>query len=365
MKLFGLDRKLQTTEKQFIERIKLKTKQQNLNNITRTIAYLNFYRKHPEIEWAFLAHMVSRNAGWNMTDLKGDLLPRIMSFEELSNFFSFLERANWLIFQDAYPQLLLYEESKIRGEPLFDLLSEFSVSKFMKLAWNKHWKKHNVDQLTVSLIINEQHYIEERVMQNSHFQKTVLETFEFKMQELLKMNHILFPYMVDGQIHFSGKTIHHFTSLDGRIAVGRELYELVLKNDCIKKWAFQQQHTGSRKDYWPHFYNDIQEDFPNFPLVVKAVDCKLLNGKSRFYSPRLENAWGNVQHPDAGGEDWYSSYKSIKKYLTNEVQVATKPILESYCKSLDLLQAAAVAKKMLLPWQPQDNSDNIEGFTHH
>ena len=70
--------------------------------------------------------MVSRNGGWNMTDLKGGLLSRLLTKKEVESFFTFLERGNWLIFQDAYPQFLVYEESKKRGKNLFYLLSSFT-----------------------------------------------------------------------------------------------------------------------------------------------------------------------------------------------------------------------------------------------
>lgn len=45
--------------------------------------------------------MVSRNGGWNMTDLKGELLSHLLSESEQNDFFQFLERGNWLIFQDV------------------------------------------------------------------------------------------------------------------------------------------------------------------------------------------------------------------------------------------------------------------------
>jgi hypothetical protein len=126
------------------------------------MAYLYFYNKYPEIYWSFLAHKVSRNAGWNMTDLKGDLLTRLLNEKEQKNIFGFLERANWLIFQDAYPQLLLYKESKNRGKNLFYLLPQFGVSTFMVMAWNQFWEDKDSRTLSMNLIINEQHYIEDR-----------------------------------------------------------------------------------------------------------------------------------------------------------------------------------------------------------
>ncbi len=98
-------------EQEIIKEIKNETFLKNANNVTRTKAYLDFYCSHPEIHWAFLAHMVSRNAGYHMTDLKGELLPSIIERKEAENFFLFLERANAYIFHDAYPQLLLYHQS--------------------------------------------------------------------------------------------------------------------------------------------------------------------------------------------------------------------------------------------------------------
>ena len=61
-------------EREIINTISNETKIHNKNNLNRTNAYLTFYHQHPEIHWAFLAHMVSRNGGYNMTDLKSPLL---------------------------------------------------------------------------------------------------------------------------------------------------------------------------------------------------------------------------------------------------------------------------------------------------
>ena len=116
------EQNLSKEDQQLLQSIRLKTKQLNVNNMTRTKAYLDFYTFHPEIHWAFLGHMVSRNGGWNMTDLNGEFLSRLMHEQSKQDFFSFLERGNWLIFQDAYPQFLLYEESKSQSRNLFYLL---------------------------------------------------------------------------------------------------------------------------------------------------------------------------------------------------------------------------------------------------
>ena len=100
----GLLPSLSENDKQRIHYIREQTKQHNQNNVTRTWAYYNFYLEHPEIQWALLGHMVSRNVGWNMTDLKGDLLTKLLSERDQKAIYSFLERGSWFIFQDVYPQ---------------------------------------------------------------------------------------------------------------------------------------------------------------------------------------------------------------------------------------------------------------------
>ncbi|WP_179107228.1 DUF2515 family protein [Sediminibacillus massiliensis] len=176
-----------------VERINNQTSHCNRNNLTRTEAYRQFYFKHPEIHWAFLAHMVSRNGGWSMTDLKGEFLPHLLTARKREHFFAFFERANALIFQDAYPQLLLYEESKKRGENLFYLLPVFHVSKFMKLFWDNYLEGGMPQLLTLALIINEQNYIENRVVQNYFFQDNVVKTWQFKGQEAMNLTQVLLP----------------------------------------------------------------------------------------------------------------------------------------------------------------------------
>ncbi|MFS0840108.1 DUF2515 family protein [Paenibacillus sp. 1P03SA] len=95
---------LSDRERRLVERIRLETQRRNRNNVTRTRAYWNLYEQHPELHWALLAHMVSRNGGWNMTDLEGEFLPSLLKRPAREALFAFLERANVLIFGDAYPQ---------------------------------------------------------------------------------------------------------------------------------------------------------------------------------------------------------------------------------------------------------------------
>ena len=234
MILIRKEQDLSKEDQQLLQLIRLKTNKLNVNNVTRTKAYLDYYIFRPEIHWAFLGHMVSRNGGWNMTDLKGEFLSRLMDEQSRNDFFSFLERGNWLIFQDAYPQFLLYEESLFQNRNLFYLLPHLNVSMFMEVVWNHFWEEGDSYLLAMALIINEQSYLENRIVQNPMYKEKVFRTFEFIFQDLLSFNQILFPYADVGKqtakASLTGLTLHHFGSLHERILLGKNLYRLLFQN---------------------------------------------------------------------------------------------------------------------------------------
>jgi hypothetical protein len=334
-------------DKNLLNQIRSTTSGNNLNNVTRTRAYLEIYKEHPEIHWAFLGHMVSRNGGWNMTDLQGELLTRLLSKKERISFFSFLERGNWLIFQDAYPQFLLYRESFKRNKPLFYLFPYFNISTFMETIWNHFWVYKDTYILTMALVINEQNYLEKRVVQNPLFKKEVLNTLQFKLQDLLSFTHILFPY---GNKMIMGQTMHQFDSLNERILLGKRLYSILFKNDDVLKrvtdWAYCQPHTGSRKDYWPHIFNNINEGIPGFAYQLRLKSCQLRKGARKVYSPTLENAWKNSSQNEAEKGDWFHDWQ-IADYLDGKLEKIDGEIINEYCKTLERLELAALAKKAI------------------
>lgn len=333
-----------------IQRIKHWTSLLNKNNVTRTKAYLHFYHLHPEIHWSFLGHMVSRNGGWNITDLKGGLLTRLLSKEERNSYFMFLERGNWLIFQDIYPQFLLYEESKKRGMNLFYLLPFFHVSFFMKTIWNYFWRTNDTYTLAIGLVINEQSYLESRVVESPVNKKEVFNTIEFKLQEILAMNHIVFPFEKDGQIKLVGQTLRHFESLHERILLGKRLYSIIFDNHTthsyLLEWAHNVPHTGSRKDYWPHIYNSVNEGNPGISLKPRLWNCKINSNSPRIYSPMLELAWKNQEHLPAEIEDWYKDWRVIH-YLDRSEEKIDGEIENDYCKTLERLELASITKKAI------------------
>nr|WP_256252912.1 DUF2515 family protein [Paenibacillus sp. UNC496MF] len=338
---------LTPSENKLLDNINGMTRDLNLNNVTRTKAYLAYYLRHPEVHWAFLGHMVSRNGGWNMTDLKGEFLTNLLAEKERDVFFRFLERGNWLIFQDVYPQLLLYEESVMTNKPLFYLLPRLKVSIFMEAIWNSFWRARDPHVLCIGLVINEQSYLEERVIQNPYYQKEVVAQSKFHLQDWLSINQILLP--AEGN-QLKGQTLYRFQSLHERILLGKRLYAVLFKNQEFNgqalEWAKRNPHTGSRKDYWPHLFNSVNEGVPGIPHPLRLKSCRIQNDAQRFYSPKLEDAWKNVTQPEAEPGDWFHDPRAAD-YLEDDLEPIDGAIKEAYCTTLERLEIAALAKKAI------------------
>lgn len=339
---------LKPDEQSLIASIREETERCNRNNITRTTAYWHVFQRTPELHWAFLAHMVSRNGGWTMTDLKGGLLPRLLSRERAKAIFALLERANGLIFQDAYPQLLLYEAAVIRKQKLFHLLPEFGVSAFMRPVWDQFWEERNSALLTVGLIVNEQNYIEGRVVQDDYFRRTVLDTPAFQAQSLLQMNMIVFPYRSEG---LAGLVIEDFTDLRERIAFGKKLYSILFAVPGIARgardFAGGKPHSGSREDYWPHLFASVRKDIPSASYTTKLEGAKLRPGAEPFYSPKLEHSWKDVPFHRVERYDWQTSSKDAFDWFETLHAPASFEITNEYGFSLNKLELAVLAGELL------------------
>lgn len=104
---------------------------------------------------------------------------------------------------------------------MFYLLPHLNVSIFMVTVWNYFWRVRDTYILCIALVINEQSYLEQRVIQNPHYQKEVLNKIEFHLQNWLSFNQILFPS--EGE-NVKGQTLHQFQSLHERILLGKRLY---------------------------------------------------------------------------------------------------------------------------------------------
>lgn len=289
-------------ERILIRRIYKETEQHNVNNLTRTEAYLRFFSKHKEIHWAFLAHMVSRNGGYSMTDLKSSLIGHFFDNKKSKIMFDFLERANALIFNDAYPQLLLYEKSKNENTTYFHLLPAFHISKFMIPIWNYFLSSSNSSLLTLALITNEQNYVEKHLMSSQTTKNNIFHTLPYVLQEKMGLTHVIFPYKRYPFLRYyklSGIEVHEFSSVSERIQIGKQLYSILFSKqqyDSIYSFANYFSHSGSRSDYWPHLYTKDNHHV------------------HKIYSPSLPHAWNDVSHSFPTNQDWFTDLAQIKSF---------------------------------------------------
>lgn len=330
---------LSDVDLRLVDEITLATSRACISNITRTEAYLACYQAYPELHWAFLAHMVSRNAGWNMTDLRGSRVCDILDEEAKRSSYRFLERSNALIFQDAYPQLLLYIKSRELGSSHFHLLSHFNVSRFMRPFWERFWiDRGSSALLTVGLIINEQNYIEKRVIRNSLYQKYVTDKMYFHLSSLSGIHQVIFPLMEDdndlcedldpysrtadgvlggGEVHrLAGRVVSDFSSLSSRIALGKSLYAMLMGLRAVRcgaeRFAVSVPHTGSRADYWPELFTaNIQEALTSPLQGSELLKSETLPPGKRLYSPKLLDAWGDTPYEPIPQEDWLKDWGAL------------------------------------------------------
>jgi Protein of unknown function (DUF2515) len=221
----------------------------NLDNISRTLAYQRFYMHHPEIKWSLLASLVSRNAGWNMTDLKGAWYPLLLKEKMQHLLFLTYEKANWCIFQDAFPQLLIYHYSTLYNENLFHLLEEFHVSQFMIEEWNRYWEQKDGDRLMQALIINEQNVIQKPVIEHPLYKRKIFRSGLFFVEDHFHFNSVVFP-TITGELY--GASAHDFRSLDKRIRLGNILSQILFDKELYPHFltfSLKTVPTGSRKEY--------------------------------------------------------------------------------------------------------------------
>ncbi|MFC5652099.1 DUF2515 family protein [Paenibacillus solisilvae] len=341
-------------ERALIYRIQIETEQANRNNVTRTEAYRAVYFRCPELHWALLAHVVSRNGGWNMTDLKGELLPRLLTEEERSRIFELLERINALIFYDAYPQLLLYEAGKRAGLDLSDLLPVFGVSRFMKPVWTHFWQRGDSALLTTALIVNEQNVIEGRIVQDEYYRKQVLDKLVFQLQAPLQTNAVIMPYgsQNTGELQLAGLILENFSELHERIEFGKSLYAILFGVPQVRigVHAFVRavHHSGSRADYAPHLYTKhaaVSNEWA--PYVQKLTGSRLNKGAAPLYSPELGEAWGDIPVKPVQPGDWFSNVKQVRAFLQTLPLPAVFEITEEHCLNINKIELAVLAAQQL------------------
>ncbi|WP_088035519.1 DUF2515 family protein [Evansella clarkii] len=317
------------------------TREKNRNNVTRTAAYLDFFLKNRGVHWALLAHMVSRNGGWNMTDLKGSVVSGLLGEQDKKEYFMFLERANAAIFRDAYPQLLLYEASKKQSRELFKLLPNAGVSEFMIPFWEHFYKTGDSKTLTVALIINEQYNIEVPVVQDSGYQEKVLQSWQYVVQETLRFSRVIFPYRIaDNQVRLAGQYVEQFSNVDKRIELGKRLYGILFGipsiHEKIIKYAAGVPHTGSRADFWPHMFTEKKYK-SNKNIWHDCAEAE----EPFLYSPRLADAWKDVEHENLTGENWFKKEQEmVFRHFSRTKTPASFDQTNEYC--LDLYELSLI-----------------------
>jgi hypothetical protein len=240
----------------------------NLDNVSRTQSYLELYtytREHgPELPWLLMAHLVSRNAGYTMTDLARALdderTPREGPIREgIFNFMAMFERANYLIFYDAWFHVLHHLLGRSAELPVG------RVPAFVREAWSRYEAaaSRGVDAaleraLVLDLVHNEQHFIERRVVHNPRFLAgmQLLTMMEASGRE----KPLVFP--VDGPPICVGK----FADLARRIATGAIIFDQILadrsQRDAAWAWAIQHPHTGARAVYGGRGERTLREAWP-------------------------------------------------------------------------------------------------------
>lgn len=308
-----------------LQDIENKTLKGNIDNISRTYYYAKFYLKHPEIRWAHLASMVSRNAGWCMTDLVGTWYLKALTPEMRYWLFLTYEKANWLIFSDAFPQLLIYEQSKKYKTPLFYLLEQFHVSSFMIAEWERYFVEQDNDRLLTALIINEQHLIQKPVIEQDDFVNHVFHSFPYRFQAFFHFSTVLFPTL-DGKLY--GCSVQHFRNVAKRIQLGKCLAAVLFHPLYYEKFLLFSSlvtHTGSRFDYERYLPNRIQRETPflrtTYPIISHHIDER---ESKWFHGQKLNQYFRFVKTP--------KKMDVTKWYLKKQEQLRLFCLFEEYVK---------------------------------
>lgn len=310
---------LKMDEIQLIQQIQEKTRKYNVDNISRTKAYFTFYNKNPEMKWSFLASMVSRNAGWNMCDLEGISFPKVLKKSFRKKLFSTYERANWLIFQDAFPQLLLYEYSTKINRPMFHLLKFFHISSFMEREWFQFWNKENRDRLMISLIINEQNVIQKPVITHPVYRSRVFRSVLFLFQDWLHFSSVVFP-TCEGELF--GASVNGFKSVTKRIDLGKRLADILFNEELYPRFyefAQKTEHTGSRYDYEHYFKEKPIRSTPFLRFTYPIIKHKRDRWNDWSEETRIKKKWVEeaVEHQEPIQlTDWFlNKQKQIQAFV--------------------------------------------------
>lgn len=229
----------------------------NVDNVARTASYLELYalarERGRELPWLLMAHVVSRNAGYLMTDLAVTLSGSGTMFtpEALTELFLFLERANYLIFFDAWHHVLQHLLGRAEA-------ADPRTPRFMREAWSRHEERARARHgdrdderaLVLDLVTNEQNLIENRVVHHPRFERAramigFLEAVGREAPIVLPPCGAKLPAIKVGG----------FARKERRIDAGRRIFDELLgdraRREEIFAWAMAHPHTGARSVYEP------------------------------------------------------------------------------------------------------------------
>ncbi|MFD2445819.1 DUF2515 family protein [Bacillus sp. CGMCC 1.16607] len=301
------------TDKKIVNVIKQLTLHHNKDNLSRTEAYFNYFKSYPEIKWSFLASMVSRNSGYNMCDLEGEYFSNLLdpSFRKL--LYLTYERANWLIFQDIFPQLMIYKYSTKFKRPLFHLMEYFQVSDFIQNEWEHYWDKRDENRLLTALIINEQNVIHKPVIKHPIYKNSVFHSFIFQMEDWFHFSCVLFP-TCEGKVY--GASVNGFRKVDKRIDLGKRLANILFQPQLFPDFfvfAEKQTHTGSRYDYERYFSKKNYRKTPYLRTAFPIISHHLHNKVDWSLKKKVPHSWlfGDIIHKHPIQlNDWYEKKQS-------------------------------------------------------
>jgi hypothetical protein len=201
--------------------------------------------------------------------------------------------------------------------------------------------KQNREILPLFLILNEQRYIEERVLKQP-FYHDVLQSKVFYWQEALNLTHILFP---------AGKSLYglqskRFSSWRERVEFGGALFKILFSPrqfPSIYEFASSKEHTGSREDFCGEIFSSKKPDSTAYGKERLGF-FKLKKGAHPLFSPQLLQVWPEGERPCIQKGDWYQSIDDFKDSL-----VVREPfwnsIYYSFFSSLHKLELSVLASE--------------------
>ena len=314
----------------WIHYIKDQTEKHNIDNVSTTKAYLEFYERYPDIQWAFLASFVSRNAGWNMTDLSTETYQNLLSKQELKSLYLTYESTNWYIFQDAYPQLLIYHLSVEQNRPMFFLLKYFHVSSFMEEMWYEFFKNKDLNQLMYAQIINEQNLIQHPIIENEPYRKKVFRRIPYHLQSIFNLNAVLLPTL-NGELY--GDFVPRFKQVTKRIQFGKKIASILFEQDhypLFKAFSDQVEVTGSRMEY-EQFLFEKRIETPTLDQTFSDTKHYLFERRTDWFDrKRVKKRWFKdikIKEIKPIGEQFYAKRGGLAN-LTNTIEKVKNPFAE-------------------------------------